>query len=339
MQVTQHLPLRGVPTHELISAADQVVYFREDADAPLCPPPCECADCQNQVYTANEHNMDRLCYTRQISDAEARTILRTYTTRIRNDREFLQKQCQINGDRISTRWKKKSRDMRQKWLLQAEPDLYPHRWFIPRYTNTDPHWRDARKHRKSFLLPYLNAQALKTNPAIFFGLLHNRTHHAPEDWAPFDNRELTISWASGFYDLEYCGSCVVMHGSRYGDLVPWERKAAHRSDIVGFPRARLILEAQAYLLRFLHKLVDQILEGIDPDTPASSAKWVEMTRIGFRKSGDVASWSQYTYHLSQHLLFSILMLCWHKQRPGWMEQGTIFGSSRRILHICGPRCD
>ena len=284
MQVTHHLPLRTLgPTHNYVAYG-----------APFCPPPCECPDCQNHFYTREEQHVDRFCYKAQISDAEAGKILETYLTNIRNDRKSLQMLCELHGDKIMNRWKKKSRDQRKAWLLQAEPDLYHHQWFLPRYTYTDPHWRDARKHRKTFLLPYLNVEVLRTNPAVLFGLLWNRTHYSPEDWAPFDNKELTISWAAGFYDLEYCGSCVIMYGPRYGKLTPWEPKAAHRSDIVGFPRARLIIEAQACLLGFLRRVVDQILEGC-PEAPTSSVKWVEMARMGFKKSGDVAFWSQYTY--------------------------------------------
>jgi hypothetical protein len=242
-----------------------------------------------------EQNQDRFSYKTQISDVEARAILRDYISRIRNDREFLQKQCEVYGDRILNRWRKKSREQRAAFLLHADPDLYPHQWFIPRYTNTSPQWKDARKRRNSFLLPYLNLELLKTTPTVFFGLLHNRTLYPPEDWVSFDNKELTLGWAMGYFDLEFCGHCVIMHGPRYGELTPWEPKAAHRSDIIGFPRARLIIEAQACLLGFLRRVVDQILPSASPEQPVSSSKWVKMTKMGFKKGGDLAFWSQYTH--------------------------------------------
>jgi len=297
MQAHQHLPLRGSSIQDIISSIrpDHIIYIRENADSPICPPPCECVDCQNQFYMTEEQKQDRFSYKTQISDVEAREILKDYISRIRNDREFLQKQCVVYGDKILSRWRKKSRQQRAACLLHAEPDLYPQQWFIPRYTNTSPEWKDARKYRKSFLLPYLNVELLKTNPAVFFGLLHNRTLYPPEDWVSFDNKELTLGWAMGYFDLEFCGHCVVMHGARYGELAPWEPKAAHRSDIIGFPRARLIIEAQACLLGFLRRVVDQILPSASPEQPVSSSKWVEMTKMGFKKGGDLAFWSQYTY--------------------------------------------
>lgn len=86
-----------------------------------------------------------------------------------------------------------------------------------------------------------------------------------------------------------------MYGPRYGQLSPWAADLTHRSDIIGFPRARLILEAQARLMQFLCRVAEQILQGIDLESPGSSTKWLETTRLGFRKTGDVAFWSSYTY--------------------------------------------
>jgi hypothetical protein len=77
----------------------------------------------------------------------------------------------------------------------------------------------------------LKRRTTQNEPAVFFGLLHNRTLYPPEDWVSFDNKELTLGWASGYFDLEFCEHCVVMRGLRYGELAPWEPNAAHWSDI------------------------------------------------------------------------------------------------------------
>jgi hypothetical protein len=128
MQAYQHLPLRGNSIQDIISSIrpDRVIYIRENADSPICPPPCECVDCQNQFYITEEQKQVRFSYKAQISDVEAREILKDYILRIRNNREFLQKQCAVYGDRILSRWRKKSREQRAACLLHAEPDLYPH---------------------------------------------------------------------------------------------------------------------------------------------------------------------------------------------------------------------
>ena len=62
-----------------------------------------------------------------------------------------------------------------------------------------------------------------------------------------------------------------MHGPRFGDVVDWSASEAHRFDILGFPRARLVLEAQALLMRVLYKIARGILsESDDVNSPPST---------------------------------------------------------------------
>lgn len=68
---------------------------------------------------------------------------------------------------------------------------------------------------------------------------------------------------------------------------------AHRADILGFPRARLVLEAQAYLLGILRKVVDEILEEVDLSKLATSGKWKLITSLGFKHPGEIEFWSPY----------------------------------------------
>lgn len=220
MQALDHLPIRvprtedNGPTHVL-------------THAPFCPPPCECPDCQNGFYTSQEQGIDRYGYKKRLSEGEAKRILRGHIAQAEEDREYLREQCGKHGDRIMSRWKKRSRDKREAWLLKAKPDLEMHRWFIPRYTNTDPHWKDARRLRDTFLLPYLSVDLLKMDPSVFLCLLYNRTHYTAEMWAPSDSKELTVPWAMGFLDVDFHESCVLLHGPRYGQLVPWEPASTH----------------------------------------------------------------------------------------------------------------
>lgn len=73
---------------------------------------------------------------------------------------------------------------------------------------------------------------------------------------------------------------------RVGNL-DWQASSAHRADIIGFPKACLILEGQAYLMGALRKIVDKILEGLDLSKPASTEKWKLMTKLGFRHTNEV----------------------------------------------------
>jgi len=149
--------------------------------------------------------------------------------------------------------------------------------------------------RRQLLLPWLSVEVLKTNPAVLFALLHYRSTHPPQEWAAFDSRQLTLSWAYGWLDVNYSAKCVVMYGARYGQLVDWEAGAAHQADILGFPRAQFVLEAQAYLMEVLCTIVEMVLEGADDSQPARTEKWRELTTTaGFRRTGEVEFWSQYT---------------------------------------------
>src|SRR2546421_8769977 len=66
------------------------------------------------------------------------------------------------------------------------------------YSPVHLHWKEARTYRNAFLLPYLDLEIHKMNPAVLLGLLHNRTHYPPQDWAPYDSRRLILSWVVGF---------------------------------------------------------------------------------------------------------------------------------------------
>lgn len=195
--------------------------------------------------------------------------------------------------------KKRSQDKRQALLKKLAPDLEEKQWILPRYSYMNErkpiHARNQSR-RRQLLLPWLGVEVLKTHPAMPFVLLHYRTRYPPQDWVVFDCRQITLSWALGWVDVDFSAMCVVIYGPRYGDLVDWEAGAAHRGDILGFPRARLVIEAQADLMETLCKIVDQILDGFDDTQPARTEKWRELTATaGFKRTGEVERWSPYTH--------------------------------------------
>lgn len=270
-----------------------------DVEASRCIPPCECADCQHGFYASEEQYNPCFWYRGRISDGDAERIAAGYVREAQQERQNLLERLASHADIIVNRWKKKSRDKRQALLVETIPELYEHRWLLPRYCYMpesklvglgDRTW--AR--RCQLLLHWLSLEALKMNPAVLFALLHNRTAYLPQDWATFDGRQLILSWACGYFDVEYSGKCVIMYGPRYGELVDWQAGPAHRADIIGFPKARLILEAQAYLFVALRKITDKVLEGVDLDKPVTSEKWKQMTTLGFRHTNEVELWSPYT---------------------------------------------
>lgn len=264
----------------------------------ICHPPCECPDCQTGFYAGQEQYQPQFSYHRRLSDDAAKRIIRSYVKQTQEARARLAGLLLSHADVLMQRWKKRSQDKRRVLLNSVAPDLEESQWILFRYSYMDErkllHSRNQSR-RRQLLLPWLSVEGLKTNPAMLFALLHYRTRYPPQDWAVFDCRQLTLSWASGWLDVDYSAMCVVMYGPRYGDFVDWEAGAAHRGDILGFPRARLVVEAQAYLMETLCNIVDKILDGFDDTLPARTEKWRELTTtVGFRRTGEVERWSPYT---------------------------------------------
>ncbi|KAF7936732.1 hypothetical protein BELL_0162g00170 [Botrytis elliptica] len=235
-------------------------------------PPCECSECVQQFLSqkVQEH---QTTYSFALSDVEAQQKAGGFATEISRNLVYLRQQCQTNGDSIIKRWKKKSRNKREALLRDIDPNLYPHRWPLAHLnkafqaTLPSDYWISAditpsrymREYRNACLLPYINLEGLIENPVMFLSLLQTRTQHSPEQWAPYDNFILDKHWDMGSLALDYNSHSIILAGSAYGTLTQWKSGEAHRWTSVGFPRAILILEAQAHLLSFLRSTVERIL--------------------------------------------------------------------------------
>ncbi|KAI0148001.1 hypothetical protein F4776DRAFT_653032 [Hypoxylon sp. NC0597] len=212
-------------------------------------PPYVYSDCQTGFYLVQEQYKPAVSYRLRLSDAEAR------------------RDCsKSHADLRMSRWRKLSQEKRQALLTEVAPDLEISPWINIRYGYMNErnliHCRSLRR-RRQLSAPWLNVNLLKTNPAILNALLHYRTAYPPQDRAAFDCRELTLGWACGFFGVDFCRKCVV------------------RADILGFPRARLVLEAQAFILTTLRSIIDKILDGLT-------------VNASFKRTGEVEFGSPYT---------------------------------------------
>ncbi|KAF5989792.1 hypothetical protein FBULB1_557 [Fusarium bulbicola] len=267
-------------------------------ESSIRPPPCKCPGCQNGFYTVQQQHRPEYSYDQRLSDAAAESKARSVIGDIQHRRTRLSEKIEVFGDVLMSRWKKRSQTKRAALLKEAAPGLEEQQWLLPRYTymRESLYMRDrSTVRRRQLLLPWLNVQVLKTNPAVLFALIHYRTAYPPQSWAAFDSRQLNLSWAAGYFDVDFSPKCIVMYGDRYGSLVDWEAKAAHRGDTLGYPRAMLVLEAQAHLLEVLCNIVDKILEGVDPLQPPRAEKWHDLvSHEAFKETGAVEFWSPYT---------------------------------------------
>ncbi|KAH6681775.1 hypothetical protein B0J14DRAFT_577134 [Halenospora varia] len=259
------------------------------------PAPCECRICQSSFRDSEKQSLPSgWSYSLELTGTYARNIAAKHIENIDEDRKYLQEQWSGCGKTIASRWKKKSREKRAACLKAADESLFEKQWIVPLYTSRQLESTgqlDMRKYRQGFLLEYLNVDGLKGDPAKLLGLVQNRACFTPEQWALHDNKKLDWCWDSGMADIDGSRLCMVMYGSRYGELVPWEKRAAHAREIIGFPRARLVLEAQERLYRFLRKVVEQLVEGITLDN--SDQNVVPEYQLEFKRSGHIDLWSTY----------------------------------------------
>lgn len=270
--------------------------------------PCECHVCSQQFRPQLYQKRSVFGYNKILSDNEARQMATELVNNTRKNFQYLRAKCDRSGAVIIKRWKKKSSEKRKALLLEVDPLMYPYQWsdirFYEEFSNTpaqkalaefgildpDPdatQGKARRQYRNVCLLPYLNIQSLKDDPARLLNIVYNRVRFSPEQWTPFDNYLLSKQWKIGSLITSYNRNCVIMYGPRYGDLVSWKSDLAHAWDIVGFPRAILVLEAQLKLSQFLRDIVEKLLIG--SDTGETTSIFTQTLDLGLKKATDNSS--------------------------------------------------
>ena len=246
-------------------------------------------------------------YTKIVSDDETRRKAADMVNKTRTNFQYLREQCEKNGAVIVKRWKKRSSEKRKALLLEIDPKLYPYQWtdirFLEEFKNSlqwkardlsglllDPDTTQGlarRPFRTVCLLPFLNLASLKDDPARLLNLLYNRVKFTPEQWVPYDNYLLDKQWQIGSLATVYNKNCIVMHGPSFGKLTNWQSRSAHAWDIVGYPRAILVLEAQLKLSEVLMAVVEKLLIGHESGNNTSNFN--EALESGMRKATDNSS--------------------------------------------------
>ncbi|KAJ3497994.1 hypothetical protein NLG97_g1472 [Lecanicillium saksenae] len=263
-------------------------------------PPCECNICQAAFFSKSQQEpIPSRLYRETLSDAEAEQRALSMANRIHGHHQALKDQLAVFADTIMSRWRKMSAVKRETLLKEIAPGLEEKQWLIPRYVYTPERldvFNKKLSRRRQLLLPWINVEVLKMNPAVLFALLHFRTAFPPHQWAAFDSHQLEFCWKAYWLDVDYARKGVIMHGDNYGSVVDWEKKAAHRGDILGFPRAILVLESQATVMEILDNVVTKILDGVSPTQPPRTEKWNTMVNNhGFKAQEATERWSPYTH--------------------------------------------
>ncbi|KAL5321494.1 hypothetical protein ACEPPN_009453 [Leptodophora sp. 'Broadleaf-Isolate-01'] len=264
--------------------------------------------------------MKAYTYAEFLPDNEAIVRARAMTTSIAKDWIYLRDQCQLNGNILLKRWKKKGKVGRTELLKDVEPDIYPYQFCDVRLCHEfvqlvkkesrhdgqslwDPNVNEGhhrRPHRKTLLLPYINVESLAVEPIKLLHLLHNRTKYSPSLWATYDNSLLDKQWFLGAFTTTYNSGCLSFSGEDYGRWTVWDTQAAHGGSVVGFPRGILILESQQSLMQFLRGVVEKLLCGmIREDSTLQSDHFNKAMSQGFAARSEPAAHQIDSIYLNQ----------------------------------------
>ena len=235
------------------------------SESAAAPPGCsiECRLCAEQwctpVYLLKEP------YQRNYSDTEASKIIQEMKIATEDNLNYVRTLLDKHGDAITKSWPKKSVAQRALIVREAMPSMYPHKGFPINELNKKAGTGVSRiittmeKYRQSLLLPYLDIETLSQKPTDLLALLYHRSGSLPSAWASFDNQQVAYAFRGSLISTSYNPHCVLMYGRHYGKLVSWEKKASHAQDMLGFPRAFLVFQAQRDLSNFLRKITDAIV--------------------------------------------------------------------------------
>ncbi|KAK3689395.1 hypothetical protein B0T22DRAFT_513784 [Podospora appendiculata] len=125
----------------------------------------------------------------------------------------------------------------------------------------------TEEQRRRLLLPWLNLETLKTESNALLCLLHTRASRcsSPESWVQFDCDQIRVGWTKGWFDVDYSPKCVVLYNTTpyvYGNVIAWDERLSHTGVTLGFPLARLVLEARACLMEFLASITCKLVENV-----------------------------------------------------------------------------
>lgn len=283
------------------------------AALPTCPETCKtCA--QHYLPGSNGWNPADPRPMIAHSDTEAAQITADYVKSINADRDAIRARLDLDADLLLKRWLRKSVDKRATVVRTAMPDVLARRFqtarlFYEQRRVAKGYWStlDKKKrsrgfdqymteglqafkihndaHRKQHLLPFIDIESLSQDHMSLLALLHYRSDSDITDWVMHDFEQLRIGFNWTFGPPSFNPHCVIMYGIHFGRLIPWNKQSAHRLDIIGYPRAVLILEAQATLFAFLRKTVEILLEPGLQETVSGHQQWDALVQSDFGKIG------------------------------------------------------
>ncbi|GIZ40951.1 hypothetical protein CKM354_000427100 [Cercospora kikuchii] len=234
--------------------------YKSSVSSPGCD--TRCTVCTGQWFGPDQ--AAKLDYERSLTDKEAAKQIEELKTATINNLNYIRTFIEKHGNTIVKAWKSRSSDKRRDIIRQAMPDVVPRPGFLVnelfKRRNSPALPAFLRKYHNSILLSYLDVETLSRKASNLLFLLYHRTRSRPAAWVSFDCLQLESWFTAPMIRTSYNSHCVQMHSNQYGQLISWEKDAAHRLDMIGFPMASLVFQAQHQMSILLRSFVDAIVE-------------------------------------------------------------------------------
>ncbi|KAG9258777.1 uncharacterized protein F5Z01DRAFT_631874 [Emericellopsis atlantica] len=164
------------------------------------------------------------------------------------------------------------------------------------------------------LLPWLDTESLVEEPHRLIALLHARTAHGPQEWFAHDFQQTDVTWRHWTTPFVYAPFYVSVKAGSFGEVMFCGLEEAHALGIIGYPRARAVLEAQYVLMRYLSQLVVHMLATASTSelkNHRGTDDLLKEAKLQFKQAGSVTLGSPHYYQAFRspaHVDFSALYL-------------------------------
>ncbi|KAK5129069.1 hypothetical protein LTR85_000402 [Meristemomyces frigidus] len=267
--------------------ADPLLCYKTPKDIPIFDPPgdCDvdtCNACKYQYWSKeNQAHLDAYAYEHAPTDEEATATLSELVGSIRENREWLRAKLETYGDNFLKRWKTKYTQPRRKAVIEQVKNLEPKKWpQLTRLYARDNGWIDKRPHRNAFLVPHLNVESLAEEKLRVLSLLSSRVQYSPDEFFRMDRDLMEMGLTDPILERDFNANCVSTTEASYGQLCAWDKELMHCGECVGYPVAKLVLEAQCITMHALRTIVEAVLSTVQDG--AGDTEWRKQEQEGFQ---------------------------------------------------------
>lgn len=260
------------------------------SDVVIYSPPCTCKDAPcpqcNFAFRAlrsKEHTdgLDTFAYTDSLTDKAAGDIIQKYWSSILTTFESVEATITQHGDGILAQWNKADSTLRADLMKSAKPGIHEARWpQVYHCFAIGGDWTTKRSDRDTWLLPYVNVDLLSATPWSVLHLLEQTTSQHPSVWCKPALEPSAIQL--GLVAQRFNPGMVHITQDSFGTYEPkLNCQMLHEGRAIGFPYAEVMLESADLLLRFLHRLCQQILAQAGTKSDTGNAKWKKQSTQSF----------------------------------------------------------